>query len=59
MTININIKANVNNVSLSGIYDILRMYTLTNHEIIEYKGYKFKIEVVINMSINYTITEIL
>ena len=62
MTINLNIKANVNNLTLSGIYDLLKQYSLEKdkvHKIMEFNGFKFKIETEINMSINYTITEVL
>jgi len=62
MTLNLNIKANVDNLSLSGIYDLLKKYCLLNleqrNEVIEYNNLKFKIEVEIISSINYTITEI-
>jgi hypothetical protein len=55
----INIKANVNNLSLSEIYDLLKIYSEEkNNEIMEFKGLKFKIETEINMSINYVITEV-
>lgn len=59
--INLNIKANVNNISLSGIYELLNKYSLQNDKsdnIIEFKGFKFRIETEINISINYVITEI-
>jgi len=61
MTINLNIKINVDNLSLSDIYSLLRKYSLEkqkDRKIIEFKGFKFKIETEINMSINYTITEL-
>ena len=61
MTINLNIKANVNNLTLSGIYELLKQYSLEKNEdqkIIEFNGFKFKIETEINMSINYVITEV-
>lgn len=61
MTVNINIKANVNNLSLSQIYELMRRYQLEktkDTQIFEFNGYKFKIEVDINMAINYTITEL-
>lgn len=60
MTINLNIKANVNNLSLSDIYELLNLYSLEkqkDNKIMEFKGFKFKIETEINMSINYVITE--
>ena len=60
MTINLNIKANVNNLSLSQIYELLQKYSLEkvkDQKIYEFKGYKFQIETEINMSINYVITE--
>lgn len=61
MTINLNIKANVNNLSLSQIYELLQKYSLEKVEdqkIYEFNGYRFKIETEINMSINYVITEL-
>lgn len=61
MTINLNIKANVNNLSLLDIYDLLRKFSLDKNKdskVIEFKGFNFKIETEINMSINYVITEL-
>ena len=61
MTINLNIKANVNNLSLSDIYGLLQKYSLEkvkDQKIYELNGYRFKIEIEINMSINYVITEL-
>jgi len=61
MTINLNIKANVNNISLSEIYELLQRFSLEKHKdvkVYDFKGYKFKIETDITMSINYIITEI-
>lgn len=61
MTINLNIKANVNNLTLSQIYGLLQKYSLEkvkDQKVYEFNGYKFKIETEINMSINYIITEI-
>ena len=61
MTINLNIKANVNNLSLSQIYELLQKYSLEkvkDQNIYDFNGYKFKIEVEINMAINYEITEL-
>jgi hypothetical protein len=61
-TINLNIKANVNNLSLSQIYELLQKYSLEkvkNKKIYELNGFKFEIETEINMSINYVITEVL
>ena len=61
MTINLNIKANVNNLPLSDIYDLLRKFSLDKNKdskVIEFKGFNFKIETEINMSINYVITEL-
>lgn len=61
MTINLNIKANVNNISLSQIYELLQKYSLEkvkDQKIYEFNGYRFKIETEINMSINYVITEL-
>ena len=62
MTINLNIKANVNNLSLSQIYGLLQKYSLEkvrDKKIYELNGFKFQIETEINMSINYVITEVL
>ena len=61
MTINLNIKANVNNLSLVQIYELLQKYSLEkvkDQKIYEFNGYKFKIETDINMAINYVITEL-
>ncbi len=61
MTINLNIKANVDNLTLSDIYALLQKYTLEKQKdikVYEFKGYKFQIETEINMSINYVITEL-
>ena len=61
MTINLNIKANVNNLSLSQIYELLQKYSLEkvkDKKIYELNGFKFEIETEINMSINYVITEV-
>ena len=61
MTINLNIKVNVNNLSLSQIYELLQKYSLEkvkDQKIYEFKGYRFQIETEINMSINYVITEL-
>jgi hypothetical protein len=60
-TINLNIKANVNNLSLSQIYELLQKYSLEkikDKKIYELNGFKFEIETEINMSINYVITEV-
>ncbi len=62
MTININVKANVNNLTLSQIYELLQKFSLEKQKdkkIYELNGFKFKIETEINMSINYIITEII
>lgn len=61
MTINLNIKANVNNISLSQIYELLQKYNLEkvkDQKIYEFNGYRFQIETEINMAINYVITEL-
>lgn len=62
MKINLNIKANVDNLTLSDIYELLAKYKYSrenkNGNEIEFKGFKFKIEVEIDMSINYIITEV-
>lgn len=62
MTINLNIKANVDNLTLSEIYELLAKYsreTKNKDNLYEFKGYIFKIESEINMSIDYVITEII
>ncbi len=62
MTINLNIKANVNNISLSQIYELLKIYSLEkvkDKKIFELNGFKFEIENEINQSINYVINEVL
>jgi hypothetical protein len=62
MTVNLNIKANVNSISLSQIYELLNYFSKSEkkeNEIIFFKGFKFQIETNIDMSINYVITEIL
>lgn len=61
MTINLNIKANVNNITLAEIYELLQKYSLDkvkDGKTIEFKGFKFKIETEINMAISYIITEL-
>ena len=66
MTINIGIKANVKNLTLSEIYELILVYQntfpkksiLDNVEIMEFKNLKFEIKVEVDLSINYTITEI-
>lgn len=61
MMINLNIKADVSNLSLLDIYELLKLYSLEkqkDNKIIEFKGFKFKIEAEVNMSINYVITEV-
>lgn len=59
MTININIKANVNNLTLPEIYDLLSLYSKDKKDIIEFKGYTFMILAEVNMSIDYVITELI
>lgn len=61
MTINIHIKANVNNLTLSQIYELIHKFTVERKgstEIIEFDGFKFEIKAEVNMSITYVITEI-
>lgn len=61
MTINLNIKANVRNLTLCQIYELLQRYQLEKNEdkkIYEFKGFKFEIQTTIDMSINYVINEI-
>lgn len=56
----INITANVNNLSLSEIYEVLKKFSLErvkdSHTLV-FKGFTFKIEVEVDSSIKYTITE--
>ncbi len=62
MIINLIIKADVNSLTLPDIYELLAKYSRENKNkdnFYEYKGFIFKIEVEINMSINYFITEII
>lgn len=62
MTINLIIKADVNSLTLPDIYELLAKYSRENknkYNFYEYKGFIFKIEVEINISINYFITEII
>ena len=52
MTINLNVKANVNNISLSEIYELLQKYSLEkvkDKKVYDFKGFKFKIETDINI----------
>jgi len=61
ITINLNIKANFDNLSLSQIYELLQKHSLEkakDEKVYEFNGFRFKIETEINMSINYTITEL-
>ena len=61
MTINLRIKANVDNLTLAEIYELLAKYsgeTKNKDNFYEFKGYIFKIEAETNMSIDYVITEI-
>lgn len=61
MTINLNIKANVNSISLSEIYELLQKYSLEkvkDKKVYDFKGFKFQIETEINLAINYIVTEL-
>jgi hypothetical protein len=61
MTINLNIKANVNNISLSEIYELLQKYSLEkvkDKKVYDFKGFKFRVETEINIVISYVITEL-
>ena len=61
MTINLNIKANVDNLTLAEIYELLSKYsreTKNKDNFYEFKGYIFKIEATTNMCIDYVITEV-
>ncbi len=62
MTININIEAKTDNLTLFEIYELLAKYskeTKNKNNFYEYKGYVFKIEATTSMSINYVIEEII
>lgn len=62
MTINLIIKANVNNLTLSEIYELLAKYSRESKNkdnLYEYKGFIFKIEAEVGLSINYVITEVI
>lgn len=61
MTINLSIKAHVDNLTLAEIYELLAKYsreTKNKDNFYEFKGHIFKIEAETNMSIDYVITEI-
>ena len=61
MTINLNIKVNVDNLTLAEIYELFAKYsreTKNKDNFYEFKGFIFKIEAETNMSIDYVITEI-
>lgn len=58
MTINLNIKANVVNLTLAEIYELLAKYSVEKKSEVEFKGFQFKIEAEANISINYVITEL-
>lgn len=61
MTINLNIKANVNSISLYEIYELLQKYSLEkvkDKKVYDFKGFKFQIETEINLAINYIVTEL-
>lgn len=62
MTINLSIKANVSNLTLVEIYELLAKYsreTKNKDNFYEFKGFIFKIEAEVNLSITYVITEII
>lgn len=62
MTINLIIKADVNNLTLSEIYELLAKYsseTKNKENFYEYKGFVFKIEAEVGLYINYVITEVI
>jgi hypothetical protein len=62
MTINLNIKADVSNLTLLEIFELLVKYsseTKNKDNFYEFKGFIFKIETDVNMSIDYVITEII
>lgn len=60
MEVNINIKSNSSNLSLSQTYELLQKYTLEkvkDKKTYEFNGFYFEIKVTINEIINYEITE--
>lgn len=62
MIINLIIKANVSNLTLSEIYEILAKYSIESKNkdnLYEFKGFIFKIEAEVGLSINYIITEVI
>lgn len=62
MTINLIIKADVNNLTLSEIYELLAKHskeTKNKDNFYEFKGFIFKIEAEVGLSINYVITEVI
>lgn len=63
-TINIKIKAHVDNLTITDIYDLLLHYRTNdckdrNDCIINYGGMKFRIQVKVALYIEYIITEII
>lgn len=62
MTLNLNIKANVDDITLTEIYELLAKYhrePKNEDNLYYFKGFKFKIEAETSMSINYVITQII
>lgn len=63
MIMNINIKADIDNLSLSDVFGLMQKHALEKPKeskdcIIEFKEMKFRIVTDINMAINYIITEL-
>ncbi len=61
MTVNINIKTNADNLTLSQVYELLHRYSLEKakyKKTYELNGFKYQVESEVNMSINYVITEV-
>lgn len=63
MVMNISIKADIDNISLSGLFKLMSKHQLEKPEgskdcVIEYDGMKFRVVTTINMGIEYVVTEI-
>ena len=60
ITVSIKIKADVDNLTMENVFDLLKIYRLAEDrdQLFEFNGYIFRIESVVGISIDYTITEI-
>jgi hypothetical protein len=58
MTINLLVKANVDNLRLSEIFELLSQYAKDKQSPLKFKDFLFQIDVKIDLGIHYTITEI-